>query len=505
MSAQIKEGKAIIEAKSADVFYNPVQQFNRDLSVAVLRTFVGDLYDSQESGVSPQKKSRLQNSPHAKSGISILDALSATGLRSIRFAKEVPHVRQIVANDLSSHAVEFIKRNIKSNEVENLVLPVNEEATSYGAQISLIQRFARSFMYQHRATKQRFDVVDLDPYGSAAKFLDAAVQCVSDDGLLMVTCTDVAVLCGNTPETCYAKYGSMSLKSKCCHEIALRILISCIDSHANCYGRFVEPLLSVSVDFYVRVFLLVKTGPSMAKRSACKKSLIYQCASCESFVLQSLARQVATSGGSKFTNALGPSVQETCNYCGGKFRIAGPIWSAPIHDMKFVERVLGQVESMKGTDMQLGTTARLIGVLKVVREELVDVPLYYHSARIASILHLPTPKQSILWSAILNGNYRVSASHACPSAVKTDAPNDFIWDIMRTWAKQCTPSLKMSKLSENSPAFRILSLPVKNEINFKEHPLCEPTSKVQGCLRYQMNPEKNWGPRSKAKINHSAS
>ncbi|KHJ48964.1 hypothetical protein D918_00070 [Trichuris suis] len=491
MSAQIKEGKAIIEAKSADVFYNPVQQFNRDLSVAVLRTFVGDLYDSQESGVSPQKKSRLQNSPHAKSGISILDALSATGLRSIRFAKEVPHVRQIVANDLSSHAVEFIKRNIKSNEVENLVLPVNEEATS--------------FMYQHRATKQRFDVVDLDPYGSAAKFLDAAVQCVSDDGLLMVTCTDVAVLCGNTPETCYAKYGSMSLKSKCCHEIALRILISCIDSHANCYGRFVEPLLSVSVDFYVRVFLLVKTGPSMAKRSACKKSLIYQCASCESFVLQSLARQVATSGGSKFTNALGPSVQETCNYCGGKFRIAGPIWSAPIHDMKFVERVLGQVESMKGTDMQLGTTARLIGVLKVVREELVDVPLYYHSARIASILHLPTPKQSILWSAILNGNYRVSASHACPSAVKTDAPNDFIWDIMRTWAKQCTPSLKMSKLSENSPAFRILSLPVKNEINFKEHPLCEPTSKVQGCLRYQMNPEKNWGPRSKAKINHSAS
>ncbi|CDW54090.1 TRM1 tRNA methyltransferase 1 [Trichuris trichiura] len=411
-----------------------------------------------------------------------------------QFAKEVPRVRQIVANDLSSQAVEFIKRNIQSNDVENLVLPVNKEATS--------------FMYEHRALKERFDVVDLDPYGSAAKFLDAAVQCVCDDGLLMVTCTDVAVLCGNTPETCYAKYGSMSLKSKCCHEIAIRILISSIDSRANCYGRFVEPLLSVSVDFYVRVFLLIKTGPSMAKRS---KSLIYQCGSCESFVLQSLARQVATSGGSKFTNALGPPVQKTCKYCGGNFRvsliklIAGPIWSAPIHDMQFVERVLGQVESMKGTDMQLGTTARLIGVLKVVREYIASsyakakffmVSLFYYYCIITSVA---------VRSAILNGNYRVSASHACPSAVKTDAPNDFIWNIMQAWAKLCLPSSKLSKLDERSPAYRILSLPMKNEINFNEHPLCEPTSKAEGCLRYQMNPEKNWGPRSKAKIKHGAS
>lgn len=55
-------------------------------------------------------------------------------------------------------------------------------------------------MYQHRE-KGRFDMVDLDPYGSAAPFLDAAVQCVNDGGLLCVTCTDLAVLAGtNYPE-----------------------------------------------------------------------------------------------------------------------------------------------------------------------------------------------------------------------------------------------------------------------------------------------------------------
>ena len=37
-------------------------------------------------------------------------------------------------------------------------------------------------------------------------------------GLLLVTCTDMGVLCGNSPDTCYAKYGATSLKTKACHE-----------------------------------------------------------------------------------------------------------------------------------------------------------------------------------------------------------------------------------------------------------------------------------------------
>lgn len=38
-------------------------------------------------------------------------------------------------------------------------------------------------MYSHRPEKQRVDCVDLDPYGTAAPFIDAAVQCVSDGGM----------------------------------------------------------------------------------------------------------------------------------------------------------------------------------------------------------------------------------------------------------------------------------------------------------------------------------
>jgi len=51
-------------------------------------------------------------------------------------------------------------------------------------------------MYQHRDPRKRVDVVDLDPYGTAAPFIDAAVNCIADGGLLCVTCTDLAVLAG---------------------------------------------------------------------------------------------------------------------------------------------------------------------------------------------------------------------------------------------------------------------------------------------------------------------
>lgn len=68
-------------------------------------------------------------------------------------------------------------------------------------------------MYSHREERKRVDVVDLDPYGTAAPFIDAAVQCISDGGayrtstvdrlldvskgLLCITCTDLSVLATN--------------------------------------------------------------------------------------------------------------------------------------------------------------------------------------------------------------------------------------------------------------------------------------------------------------------
>lgn len=39
-----------------------------------------------------------------------------------------------------------------------------------------------ALLYHHRADQHRVEVIDLDPYGTAAPFIDGAVQAVADGG-----------------------------------------------------------------------------------------------------------------------------------------------------------------------------------------------------------------------------------------------------------------------------------------------------------------------------------
>jgi tRNA (guanine26-N2/guanine27-N2)-dimethyltransferase len=123
-------------------------------------------------------------------------------------------------------------------------------------------------MYAHRNPLKRFDIIDLDPYGSAAPFVDAAIQAVADGGLICVTCTDMAVLSGgNNIETCFGNYGTMPLKTPFCHELALRSVLRMVEQSAARYKKHIIPLVSCSIDFYVRLFLKVVHSPAETKKS----------------------------------------------------------------------------------------------------------------------------------------------------------------------------------------------------------------------------------------------
>lgn len=52
------------------------------------------------------------------------------------------------------------------------------------------------------------------------------------------------------------------------------------------YKRHIVPLLSVSVDFYVRVFVRVYTSPAEVKDTPCKLAYLWQSSGCDSFYLQ---------------------------------------------------------------------------------------------------------------------------------------------------------------------------------------------------------------------------
>ena len=51
-------------------------------------------------------------------GISVLEALAATGLRSVRYLKEIDHIKKLAANDWDPKAVELIRKNMEFNDID---------------------------------------------------------------------------------------------------------------------------------------------------------------------------------------------------------------------------------------------------------------------------------------------------------------------------------------------------------------------------------------------------
>ncbi|ORY00484.1 N2,N2-dimethylguanosine tRNA methyltransferase [Basidiobolus meristosporus CBS 931.73] len=488
---KVTEGKAtILFPTSNEVFYNPVQQFNRDMSIAAIKTWSEIYAEERRKKAEKKKANRGKDIMGFKAGKStlgedtseeftVLEALSATGLRSIRYAKEIPNVKYVVANDLEPDAVDAIKRNIKFNQLsEDKVRPNLGDACSV--------------MYEHRDPSKRYDVIDLDPYGSAIPFIDGAVQAVSDGGLLCVTCTDLAVLASNSyTETCFYKYGGMPVKAEYSHEMALRLVLNSLQASAARYKRQIVPLMSCSIDFYVRLFVRVFTSPAEVKKYASKTSMVYHCTGCKSFQTQPLGKITIDGNSTKYGPMTGPAVNGLCEHCGSKHHVGGPFWGANIHDKEFVTRLLKNIQESKD---DYNTHPRMMGMASVISEELDD-PFYYTLSGLTGTLHCISPSLLSVCSALLNKGYRVSVSHACQGSLKTNAPNDIIWDVMRSWVEKHP----VKNISENSPAFKILSKKPSFDADFTQHPDATPGSRKIKLVRFQQNPTKNWGPKARHK------
>lgn len=316
----------------------------------------------------------------------------------------------------------------------------------------------------------------------------------------------MAILAGNNPESCYAKYGSVPLKTKACHEQALRILLRCIESHATRYGRYIKPLLSISVDFYIRVFVRVFTSPLQCKMSSSKQSLFYQCTGCQTYSLQPLGilkPNPTENNPDQFKYALPtvPSVNQHCDQCNSKYHMGGPIWTAPIHDLDFVDTLyeLIQTEPYK----KLETNPRIYGVLSVIREELPDVPLYYTLDHMCSVLKLQCIQMVKLRSALLHAGYKVSFSHAAKTSIKTNAPAKVLWDILRNWAKI---SPVHEKHIEKNPIIRVMmSKEPETTYNLNDiHPEANPSSRQRALARFPTNPMPNWGPGTRSTLMYAS-
>jgi tRNA (guanine26-N2/guanine27-N2)-dimethyltransferase len=484
----ITEGTAHqIFREKGEIFYNKVQVINRDLSILVIKVFDEIRRKEHETKMEEKRKKLEKNNKDFQldtsiENIKILEALSATGLRSIRYWKEIPNIDHIVANDLMPDAVEAIKRNLEFNNVnEDCIRPNLADATE--------------FMYLHRKPELQYHVVDLDPYGGADIFLDGAVQCVKDGGLLCVTCTDMPVLAGKQPGTCFAKYNSYPLPVKSCHEQALRILLAAIQNHASKYKKYIQPLISFSIDFYVRVFVRVFSSASKVKKIHSSYSNVVMCSGCEAIHFEQIGKIYKDVNDHLNLRTSHPNYTKLgaqCEECGGNHKLGGPIWTSPIHDVSFVEACLLHLQNEKHL---FSTAKRMVGLLTLVSKELPDAPLFYELDNICAKLKCQSPSLLLVRSALLNAGYRVSQTHCKPTGIKTDAPINVLFDIFRAFVKQNSNKIP----GTDTIAGKILNKEIKTRIDFAIREEAKLDSKHTKVPMFLPNPEENWGPGKRAK------
>jgi tRNA (guanine26-N2/guanine27-N2)-dimethyltransferase len=516
------------EDQAQSVFYNPIQQFNRDLSVLAIRAYGEHAMDLRKKKTDQKMKKRAGNGekkrkreddeneneqvprPAPKEGeqegnaeeneqpvsapidqqteanpekqhpppsFTVLDALSATGLRALRYASELPFVTKVVGNDMSESAIKSMKTNIEYNKLEGRIQPNLGDA--------------RAFMYglDHA---DKFDVIDLDPYGTAGPFLDGAVQAAKDGGLLCVTCTDAGVWASTGySEKAFALYGGIPIKGQHSHEGGLRLILNSLAMSASKYGISIEPLLSLSIDFYARVFVRVYRSPAQVKFNAGNTMLVWNCdAGCGAWSTQPIAstRERSDKNGNPFYHygiTKGPTSSPTCEHCGTKTHLAGPMWAGPLHNPIFIQKIL---DMLPGADKQTyQTTARIEGMLTTALEEDLDLapskssvetstpnpeteteiniktsdsdktsypaliprqpltpkplhPFYFSLSALSKVLHTTTPPIDEFRGAIAHLGYRSTRSHTKPNSIRTDAPWAVVWEVMREWVRQHAPN-----------------------------------------------------------------
>jgi tRNA (guanine26-N2/guanine27-N2)-dimethyltransferase len=470
----ITEGLAsVLPIETNEVFYNPVQVFNRDLSILAVSVFAREVV---EGGLLAPRRNPLPKSPEPS--FHVLEGLAASGLRSVRYAKELKFAQfSFVANDIEAVAVERIQKNIEYNNLSN------------AANISTVNADAVIHMHMN---KHVYDVIDLDPYGSVSIFLDSALSSVRPNGLLCITSTDGGVLCGNQIDMSFMRYGGFSLKKDFCHETGIRVLLHAIHTAAARHKRAIRVLAAFSIDFYFRVFIQVIDAPAIAlESSVINTGILLQCTRCEFHHIQAIGRLEGQL--KKPARLLLPS--SSCPEClSGQFAIGGPMWIGPIYDELFIEKCIDVVENEKIEFEGISSWAKINGLLYGLRGELVDIPLFYSLPAITQSIKCSPPKLRFVQYFLRALGYRVGGSHRQTNVVKTDAPARVVFDLIRLFVQQTGLVIKNPLVPE------LLSQPITTEFSHEiDFTLADVPSETREVAIHLPNPKAFWGPKPMAK------
>lgn len=367
---------------SLPVFYNPRMQLNRDLSVLFLMAY-------------------MEKHPVEM----MCEPLTGSGVRTLRYLNECPGDFYAKMCDANPLAVETAKRNI--------------ETLGFGDRAEVIHGDAKVLLMTESRGK-RFDFVDIDPFGTPAPYLYAAVQSISPKGgLLAVTATDMPVLCGVYPKIALRRYGGFSARAPFTHEIAIRLLNGFIYSVAGSNDCSMEPLAVLSTDHYVRTWVRIETNRTESNRQASDLGIIRYCTGCmHSDVVQ-----------------LSPKVQSVefdhkIDGCTGPIRVAGPLWIGDLFKDQFLNNAIKMLEN---SEIETYHRKAPDVLEKMVEESGLTNKPYIDIHALCDLHNLTPPKNQIIIEKLKEQGYEAARTHFKPTAIRTTASVEEVTRIITNY------------------------------------------------------------------------
>jgi tRNA (guanine26-N2/guanine27-N2)-dimethyltransferase len=360
-------------------FFNPSAKLSRDISIVAYKAFL--------QAVSENKKS-------------FADPLSGVGARALRVAVEVPEVNEVHINDINPLAIELSKKSAQLNFV---VRKCN---------FSVID--ACKFLISYRTkSDERFGIVDLDPFGSPAPYIDCLIRSVINSGLISVTATDTAVLCGVYSDVCFRKYYGRPIRCHYANEIAIRIILSLISLTASRLGLSIDPLFAHSYSQYIRVYVRVKLSSTEANKVHQKLGFLHHCQNCGN---RTVAKEYNKS--------------EICSLCGNGFMVGGQLWVSRLFDKIFVKKMERCYPKKSGLCLENNDAVNDSLLCTCLRED-DDIPYYFVTDEIARKLRTSPQPVGKAIERLARCGYRASKSSLNRCGFKTDATINDILDLLR--------------------------------------------------------------------------
>ena len=352
---------------SAAVFYNPDMELNRDITVASISGFI------------TQKEADLNK-------LSYVDVMAATGIRGIRIASEVG--LRCHLNDWNENAYQLIKENIEFNGSEDVCTTSHQNANT--------------LLHQ-----KPYDIVDVDPFGSPAPFLDSAARSVRS--LLCITATDTAPLCGAHLKSGIRKYSALPLNTEYHREMGARILLGSITRALALRDKGTNVLLTHATRHYVRTYVEIVYGVKAADEAMEGLGFINHCFNC---------------GFRAWEHGLVPQLESDCPICHKTLRFAGPLWLGNIQEQDFCQVVLDELENRKP-----GKWVQASKIVSFCRDE-INLPTYYDQHWLSKKLKISPGPIDDLIQALKTAGFKASRTHFTGTGFKTDAGFEKINEIL---------------------------------------------------------------------------